>query len=462
MMRAAGFVIGLIVVACGAPASAQDSPEGIYVTEIREVASGLILQPDGRFRWMFTTGALDMSAEGRWRREGNDVLLDTEPPVTAPRFEFLGAGREAGAGLVVRIEDERGRVPQYLDVEARYDAGEPGYAPLDEEVYRFTPAPGRRIVAIRVGSAPFNFWSEPYPVPADANRMRFRFFPGDLGRTDFRGTRAVIEGNTLTLPLMGSSVGYRRVTAAEAAAMESGVEPPAPPPTPESVALEDRPPLTDPVEISIRGTIDPALDRVTEEHGNGLIVGVGPIDLRFRQGEDVLDFGRIGGERYLLFGLRAPRPGRAVTVLSFAPQDRLLTLDEVVERAQSIEARLRAADFVPRPADPARSEPEAFVATVHARTDIRGSIASDVRAADWASAAPLLADEAVGVSTMHLLNVRAGEVLASAYLQNLRRRPPEIGDAPAGFAGGREWRLEVVIELDPEIAERESPSTPDE
>ena len=35
----------------------------------------LLLRDDGRFQWYFTYGALDLAAEGRWRREGVNVVL---------------------------------------------------------------------------------------------------------------------------------------------------------------------------------------------------------------------------------------------------------------------------------------------------------------------------------------------------------------------------------------------------
>jgi hypothetical protein len=230
MKAIAHFLLGLVLLALDSAAPAQlpggraEPVEGLYVVDMMETASALELTPDGRFRWMFTTGALDMTAEGRWRvAEDGAVLLDTEPPVEPPRFEFLGSGREEAPALVVRIVDARGRTPTYLDAEAEYDSGDLGFARLENDAYRFEPEPGLRIVAIRVGSAGFRFWSERYEVPAGANLMRFRFFPGDLGRADFRGERATLDGDTLTLSLMGSPIVYRRLTDEENEAVQAAM-----------------------------------------------------------------------------------------------------------------------------------------------------------------------------------------------------------------------------------------------
>ena len=221
MKRPFGLLIGLAALAAAGAASAQPGPEGFYATEIIETASGMELRPDGRFQWFFTTGALDLRAEGRWRQDGDDVLLDTEPPVTPPRFDYLGGGRDSEPALVVRVEDGSGEMPQYLDVEAEYDSGEPRYSYIDGDVYRFYPTPGRRIVAIRIGSGSFGFWSERYPVPDGASWMRFRLTAPDLGRADFRGARATVTGDALTLPLMGHPVRYRRLSAEETRELES-------------------------------------------------------------------------------------------------------------------------------------------------------------------------------------------------------------------------------------------------
>lgn len=213
------LVLGLVALAGGSAAPAQAPLEGIYITEQMEMASALELMPEGRFRWFLSYGALDLSAEGRWRRDGDAVLLDTEPAVRPPRVEFVGTGSEEAEGLVVQIKDANGQTPEYLTVQAEYESGEPGQAMFDQTVYRFEPS-DRRIVAIRVGSNIFQFWADRVPVPAGARQMRFRFDPGDLGRADFRGTRAALGGNGLDLPVMGEPLHYRRLSAEERAAQE--------------------------------------------------------------------------------------------------------------------------------------------------------------------------------------------------------------------------------------------------
>src|SRR5688500_11569754 len=101
-----GFRFALAALLVGAPAAAQDPLEGVYIVERMETASMLELAPEGRFRWALSYGALDLRSEGRWRRDVDSVVLDTEPPVSPPRFELIETVRDGTADLSVRVELE--------------------------------------------------------------------------------------------------------------------------------------------------------------------------------------------------------------------------------------------------------------------------------------------------------------------------------------------------------------------
>lgn len=215
------FVAATAAWAGGEAAPAQAPVEGLYVAEQMEVASALELMPEGRFRWFFSTGALDLGAEGRWRREGDAVLLDTEPAVRPPRVDFVGTGNaEMEGGLFVQVKDAAGRTPEYLSVIGDYEDGAQVSANLEPDGYRFEPS-DRRIVGVRVGSEIFQFRGERVPVPTGARQMRFRFDPADLGRFDFRAARVTFGGDGLDLNLGDDSLHYRRLSAEERAAQDA-------------------------------------------------------------------------------------------------------------------------------------------------------------------------------------------------------------------------------------------------
>ncbi len=56
-----------------------------------ETGSELLLQPDGKFQWYLSVGALDLFAEGKWREKGGKILLTSEQRDKAPPpgFETL-------------------------------------------------------------------------------------------------------------------------------------------------------------------------------------------------------------------------------------------------------------------------------------------------------------------------------------------------------------------------------------
>ena len=207
----------------GAAAAAQDPAEGLYIVERMETGSQLELAPEGRFRWIFVYGAVDLMAEGRWRRDGEAILLDTEPAVQGPSTALVGTDRQRGRAVTVRITDAEGNTPEYLTIEGAYESGEPDYARFGED-YAFEPERGRRIVAIRVIIPWAGYVSESFPLPQGANVMRLRFAPNDLGRVDFRGERLTAEADALILNLFDEPLRYRRVTAEELAAERQAEE----------------------------------------------------------------------------------------------------------------------------------------------------------------------------------------------------------------------------------------------
>ena len=70
-----------ILLAAPGYAMAKGPPEaaGLYEINQMEMAGGLELQPNGRFRYGFDYGAVSEVSEGKWTVEGGAVLLTTDP-----------------------------------------------------------------------------------------------------------------------------------------------------------------------------------------------------------------------------------------------------------------------------------------------------------------------------------------------------------------------------------------------
>ena len=75
---AAGAALLLAVPAC-ATAEAPRQFAGLYRINQMEMAGGLELRADGRFRYAFDYGAVSEEAQGKWAVEGSTVLLTTDP-----------------------------------------------------------------------------------------------------------------------------------------------------------------------------------------------------------------------------------------------------------------------------------------------------------------------------------------------------------------------------------------------
>ena len=208
------FILAFAALALCAAAPPLGHPpvEGLWSANIMETATALEIRPDGRFRWLLSVGALDLEAEGLWtRRDDGSLLLNSDPPVVAPSFELLRTGRDDRGGVLVRVADEKGRAPVFLDVVAEYADGTSELAQLKAGEHRFSAEANRPIVAIRVVSAPFDLVSERFPVdPAAGNVLDVRFHPNQIGRADFRDVPVRVEPGALVMTWRGEQLRYTR------------------------------------------------------------------------------------------------------------------------------------------------------------------------------------------------------------------------------------------------------------
>jgi len=73
-----GFAI-TIALPCGARSKSVPDAAGLYEINQMEMAGGLELRPDGRFRYAFDYGAVSEESEGKWTFEDGTVVLTTDP-----------------------------------------------------------------------------------------------------------------------------------------------------------------------------------------------------------------------------------------------------------------------------------------------------------------------------------------------------------------------------------------------
>jgi len=205
----------LLPVAAILLAAAPADVVGEYaLTGVREAAGGLQLLADGTFRYGFSYGALDEQAQGRWRREGNRILLTTDPTPRPPSWSMVDAEPGDPGQLELMLENPAGQPIPNIQLAIRMQDGsvEEGQtttdwleARLDE---RHVPT------SVRFHIPVFEVSSPDLPLDtAKAHRYRFRLDPADLGVRDFRDWPLELRGDLLAPADAPEGQGFRKLSA---------------------------------------------------------------------------------------------------------------------------------------------------------------------------------------------------------------------------------------------------------
>jgi hypothetical protein len=186
---------------------------GRYDGSQMEVAAGLELSAEGRFRYGLSYGALEEEAAGTWRAEGAHVVLDSDP-VKAPRFTLLSQSRAEDNAVHVSLQVPNGMDPQYFRAEFQLTDGSNIGGQLSGEGLSLPLEAGRQPARVRIVLPVFELASDPVDiVAAKGLRFSFRFEPNDLGRAAFKGTALTVDNDQLILNRHGVELHFRRRTA---------------------------------------------------------------------------------------------------------------------------------------------------------------------------------------------------------------------------------------------------------
>jgi hypothetical protein len=211
MSMAASALLVAAASAIAARAMAQSpSLVGRYDGGQMEMAVGLELLADGRFRYALAYGALDEQAAGKWSLRGDQVLL-TSDPVRAPRFVLVSQGKAAPGVLRVDLDLPKGVSRQYFDALITKANGQTERRQLAEDGLLLPFAAAEAPTAIRLSLQMFDVASG--PVRLDANSgysIRFRFEPNDIGKVAFQATPLKLVNGVLVLDRHGRTIRFRR------------------------------------------------------------------------------------------------------------------------------------------------------------------------------------------------------------------------------------------------------------
>lgn len=204
----------LLLLTAAAPADPAHSAAlvGEYDGHQMEMAAGLELKADGRFRYALSYGALDEEAAGSWVADQRSVVL-TSDPVTPPRFSLVEQKMGPAKELRVTLDVPHGMNAQYFDAVVIFADGHAVQRQLGEEDETVIPiADGAVPARIMIVLSIFDLHGDWVTIdPAKGRRLHFRFEANDLGKVDFRGTALKIEGSDLLLDRYGRTVRFHRV-----------------------------------------------------------------------------------------------------------------------------------------------------------------------------------------------------------------------------------------------------------
>jgi hypothetical protein len=202
-----------LLLMAGPAAGAERGPAGAYrLVGEQDVASGLVLRRDGRFRYFLSAGALDERAEGRWKAEGGVVTLVTEPAPRPPVFEQGAAGKTKEGVLSVTVSSPEGRGLAGVDVRIGFDRGEPVEGYTQEDGWSLPAGESRRPLWIELSVPMHGLASPRFPIdPARGDALAFTLVPNDLGVFDFKGVTVEVAKGALIVHRDGARLRYEAV-----------------------------------------------------------------------------------------------------------------------------------------------------------------------------------------------------------------------------------------------------------
>jgi hypothetical protein len=206
--------VGLLFPALGSGGDAKaPSPGGRYrLTGEQDVASELVIRPDGRFSYALIAGALDERAEGRWRREGDSIFLTTEPKPVPAAFSAGAATRTGTAPLTVKVVWPDGRGVAGTDLRVGFAEGDPVDDYTQENGWSLSSDERRTPIWVEVSLQMFGLPATRFTIDVErANALTFLLTPNDLGTFDFQGMRADLAPGRLVLHRGEGRLVYLRV-----------------------------------------------------------------------------------------------------------------------------------------------------------------------------------------------------------------------------------------------------------
>jgi hypothetical protein len=203
-MRRLAPAITLCAALLSAPVSAGAPGPGQYrVSEGPDVAGGLEIGANHKFRYVLAAGALDEHAEGSWYRVGAKICLRTEPRPVPAQFSLVPA--EAAQEHTLLVTWPNGNGLAGVDFRIGFDSGEPltGYTQYYGWSMPQDDARAPRWIELAV---PMHRLMSQRIALDGRKSIRIVLTPHDLGTVDFQGACLEAQGDAYVLHREGGEM----------------------------------------------------------------------------------------------------------------------------------------------------------------------------------------------------------------------------------------------------------------
>lgn len=202
LVKYAIIMLTLCALSLGQSAAAGETLAGRYkMSGGPDVASELLLAPDGRFTYFLAAGALDEHASGQWRVDGTRLRLTTIPKPVAPTFAVGAITRSAQGIPTFHVVAPAGSGIAGVSLRLGYDTGEivEGYTQeTGWSLPRYDPQKSPRWVEFAIPM--YNLQSQRFPLDlAKGDDFTFAITPNDIGTVDFTDLPIAIEQGQIVI-----------------------------------------------------------------------------------------------------------------------------------------------------------------------------------------------------------------------------------------------------------------------
>jgi hypothetical protein len=182
-------------------AVARDGLAGRYrLHDGPDVASELILRPNGKFEYFLMAGSLGEQAQGSWRVDGGALRLTTIPKPVPAVFSRGPASSTTDGPLVLHVTNPAGRGLASVHFILGFVAGQPVMGYTQDYGWSLDGGEKRTPRWIEFSMPIYNLRSPRFPIDlTKGNALTFILTPNGLGTFDFTGMQIDIQPHRLVL-----------------------------------------------------------------------------------------------------------------------------------------------------------------------------------------------------------------------------------------------------------------------